>query len=185
MITEAKFKYTLKEMMLTMPLEEINVTALCEKCGCHRQTFYYHFQNIYDLLAAYFLNEKVTGLTESDSIIKALESLIDYSKTNFSFLRSSYNSAAHDLVDDFFYNKMVNKIFLILSKNEEGNLSTNAYRILARRFSRLVSDEFGYQFKDTSITPIKFEKRMKRFVKLSLSTIYPALLKLGKEESKK
>ena len=39
MITEAKFKYALKEMMAESPLEDINVTTLCAKCGCHRQTF--------------------------------------------------------------------------------------------------------------------------------------------------
>ena len=50
MITEAKFKYALKDMMKTMPLEDINVTALCNKIGCHRQTFYYHYQDIYDLI---------------------------------------------------------------------------------------------------------------------------------------
>ena len=39
MITEAKLKYALKELMQTKSLNDINVTTLCEKCGCHRQTF--------------------------------------------------------------------------------------------------------------------------------------------------
>ncbi len=185
MITEAKFKKALKEMMLTLPLEEINVTALCKKCGCHRQTFYYHFQDIYDLLAAFFLNEKVPGLQEADEVEKVLMSLVEYSKNNFAFLRSSYSSAAHDLVDDFFFNKLINKIFNILTTKNNYRLSTNGYRAVARRFSKYVADEFGYHFKDPSMSDIKFEKSMKKFAKASLLTVFPALISLAKEEKKK
>lgn len=185
MTTEAKFKYALKEMMLTMPLEDINVTALCQKCGCHRQTFYYHFQDIYDLLAAYFLNEQVPGLQNAEELDKALETLVDYSKKNFVFLQSSYNSAAHDLVDDFFYNKLVNKIFTILTAKDNYRLSTSGYRSVARRFSRLVADEFGYYFKDASLTMSRFDRGMKKFIKSSLLTVFPALISLSKEEKKR
>lgn len=185
MKTEAKFKYALKEMMLTVPLEDINVTALCKKCGCHRQTFYYHFQNIYDLLASYFLNERVLGLNEADEIDKAMASLIEYSKQNFDFLRSSYNSAAHDLVDDFFYNKMVNKVFNILTKKDAQKLSASGYRSVARRYSRLAADEFGAELKDQSVSLQAFERTIKRFVKASLSLVLPAFVSLAKEEKRK
>lgn len=185
MITEAKFKHALKEMMLTVPLEDINVTALCKKCGCHRQTFYYHFQDIYDLLAAYFLNENVTGLSEANDIPKTLDSLLEYAKKNFDFLRSSYNSAAHDLVDDFFYNKLVSKLFVILSNENKYGLTANGYRAVSRRYSRLLADEFGHLFKDSSATASKFERNMKRFIKASLSTVFLSLVALSKEEKKR
>ncbi len=185
MKTEAKFKKALRDMMLSVPLEDINVTALCKKCGCHRQTFYYHFQDIYDLLAAYFLNESVKGLQEAEELDKALDALIGYSKDNFLFLKSSYNSAAHDLVDDFFFNKLVNKAFNILTSKNNYRLSTNGYRAVARRYSRLVADEFGYYFKDPSMTAQKFEKGIKRFAKASLLTVFPAMISLSKEEKKK
>jgi AcrR family transcriptional regulator len=97
MTTEAKFKYALKEMMLSKPLEEINVTVLCDKCACHRQTFYYHYQDIYDLLAAIFLNEDIEGLDKAKDAKETLLAFFSYAKENFVFLRSSYNSAAHDL----------------------------------------------------------------------------------------
>lgn len=185
MTTEAKFKYALKEMMMTMPLEDINVTALCQKCGCHRQTFYYHFQDIYDLLAAYFLNEQVDGLQNAEELDKALEALMDYSKKNFAFLKSFYNSAAHDLVDDFFYNKLVNKVFTILTSKNNYRLTTNGYRSVARRYSRFVADEFGHYFKDASLTMTRFDKGMKKFIKSSLLTVFPSLISLSKEEKKR
>jgi AcrR family transcriptional regulator len=185
MTTEAKFKYALKDMMLSKPLEEINVTVLCDKCGCHRQTFYYHYQDIYDLLAAIFLNEEVEGMDEAATTKDSLYAFLEYTKANFSFLRSSYNSAAHDLVDDFFYGKILNKIFLLLSNKNEYDLNKNAYRNIARRYAKIVGDEFGYCFKDVNITPAKFDRSMKKFIDASLSTLFPALVELAKEEKKK
>jgi AcrR family transcriptional regulator len=185
MTTEAKFKYALKEMMLSKPLEAINVTLLCEKCDCHRQTFYYHYQDIYDLLAAIFLNEKIEGLDTTSDTKEVLYAFLNYSRENFVFIRSTYNSAAHDLVDDFFYGKIMAKLFIILSAKDNYGLGKDAYRAIARRYSKIVSDEFGYCFKDIDITPARFEKNMKKFIDSSLLTIFPSLLELAREEKKK
>ena len=185
MTTEAKFKYALKEMMLNQPLNEINVTALCEKCKCHRQTFYYHYQDIYDLLAAIYLNEKIPGLASSDDIKTALMCLINYAKENFKFLKSSYNSAAHDLVEDFFLSKVMSKVFAILLNHNNYGLTKDSYRNAARRFARFIGEEFSYSFKDVRISPQKFEKNMKKFVNCAILTVLPSLIELAKEEKRK
>jgi AcrR family transcriptional regulator len=185
MTTEAKFKYALKEMMLSKPLEAINVTVLCDKCGCHRQTFYYHYQDIYDLLSAIFLNESIAGVDEAATDKELLYAFLDYAKTNFVFLRSSYNSAAHDLVDDFFYGKIMAKMFVLLGKNNQYELTKDGCRNVARRYAKIVGDEFGYCFKDVTITPAKFERNMRKFIDASLTSVLPALVTLSKEERKR
>lgn len=185
MTTEAKFKRALKEMMLSKPLSEINVTSLCEACHCHRQTFYYHYQDIYDLLAAIFLNEEVEGLTRGKDVNDVLLAVLQYCKTNFVFLRSSYNSAASDLVDDFIYSKVATQIIAIFNKKNDDELTKSGYRSLSRRFSRIVSDEFGYYFKNVSVTPGRFEKAMRKFITNATAILLPALKELSKEESKK
>ncbi len=185
MTTEARLKYALKEMMLTKSLNEINVTSLCERCGCHRQTFYYHYQDIYDLLAAIFLNEKIPGLNDADDIKGCLNTLIAYAKENYDFIRSSYNSAAHDLVEDFFYTKIMAKVFGILVSNNEYGLTKDQYRTISRRFARFVGDELAYAFKDMRITPLRFEKNTKKFVNCVVLTVLPGFVELSKEEKRK
>ena len=49
--TEKRMCNALKAMMEEKPLEEISVTSLSKKCHVNRQTFYYHFHDIYDLLS--------------------------------------------------------------------------------------------------------------------------------------
>ena len=47
--TKAAFADALKKMMSVKPMEKITVKDLVEICGVNRQTFYYHFDDIYDL----------------------------------------------------------------------------------------------------------------------------------------
>lgn len=49
-ITKRKMAGALKELIRTEPFEKITVSDITEKCGVHRQTFYYHFQDRYELL---------------------------------------------------------------------------------------------------------------------------------------
>ena len=62
MKTEHRLAEALKNMMSELPLEEISVAALTRRCKVNRQTFYYHFNDIYDLLALVFLNEKISTI---------------------------------------------------------------------------------------------------------------------------
>ena len=48
--TKAAFAAALKKMMAVKPMERITVKDLVEICGVNRQTFYYHFDDIFDLL---------------------------------------------------------------------------------------------------------------------------------------
>lgn len=49
--TKILFADTLMKMMKTKELKDIRVGELCEQCGAHRRTFYYHFKDKYDLMA--------------------------------------------------------------------------------------------------------------------------------------
>ena len=40
----------LKKLMTQKPLDKITIQELMEQCGMKRQNFYYHFEDIYDLL---------------------------------------------------------------------------------------------------------------------------------------
>lgn len=182
MMTEAKFKHALRTMILEMPLEEINVKGLCERCHCHRQTFYYHFENIYDLLDAIFLTEEVKGLDNATEPEEVLVALVSYMKENFDFVKAVSASSARDLVIDFVESKITTKLFPLLHLQDNEKLSKDAYRSIARRYAHIVSEEFGQCFKDKAITPLKFERRMKAFVIASLHTVLPALVTLAKEE---
>lgn len=186
MITEAKFKYAIKDMMKSMPLEDINVTALCNKIGCHRQTFYYHYQDIYDLIAAILLNEEPVDDEKLKDVREVLQAFLSYVKENFSFLRATYNSAARDLTDDFIFGKLNAKLFSLWSTPDKPlGLKKEGARTTARRFSHIVADEFGYCFKDPKLTPERFVSRMNKFNQNLIEVVLPALIAMSKKEELK
>lgn len=182
MVTEAKFKIALKEMMKTKRLEEINVTVLCKKCGVHRQTFYYHYQDIYDLIAAIFLNEDLSDAENAKTVKGVLTAFSDYVYENFSFFRSTYNSAARDFTDDFIFGKINATLFSLWSKDKKIGIKKAGIRDAARRYSHIVADEFGYCFKNPRLSPESFKKAMTSFIDLSIATMLPAVMELSKKE---
>ena len=52
-------KTAIKEAFMTLlnkkPFDKITVKEIVEECGINRNTFYYHYEDIYDLLHPFFL----------------------------------------------------------------------------------------------------------------------------------
>ena len=78
MKTEYRLAEALKNMMSEVPLDSISVTSLSKKCHVNRQTFYYHFHDIYDLLALVFLNEKIPHIDECRDSVEMVTAIYNY-----------------------------------------------------------------------------------------------------------
>ena len=48
--TKRALAASLKKLAAKKPLDKITVIDITEDCGVNRQTFYYHFQDIFDLV---------------------------------------------------------------------------------------------------------------------------------------
>ena len=186
MTTESKFKVALKALMQGKSIDDISVTVLCKKCGCHRQTFYYHYQDIYDLIADILLNEDLSVFEKTTTVPDSLKVFLDYLVENFVFYRATYISSAHDLPDEFIFGKLRTKFLDILSKERKNYelKKLNDCRAAARRFARIVSDEFGDSFKESNVTPEKFKNRMKKFSERAVSMLLPTIINMSREEEK-
>ncbi len=57
--TKQKLAEALKEEMKHKSFDKIKISALLEKCDITRPTFYYHFQDIYELMYWMFDNDAV------------------------------------------------------------------------------------------------------------------------------
>ena len=51
MLTKRAMVAALRELLATKPFERITVAEIARRCGINRQTFYYHFHDIYDLVS--------------------------------------------------------------------------------------------------------------------------------------
>ena len=64
--TERAIIETLNELLKERTIDKITVKDLTEACGISRNTFYYHFHDIYEVLTTYFVEQ-------TDAILKAHE----------------------------------------------------------------------------------------------------------------
>lgn len=66
--TKAKMANALKELMQTNTFEKITVSDITNTCKVHRQTFYYHFQDRYELLDWLIYNELLVPFVDNFSL---------------------------------------------------------------------------------------------------------------------
>lgn len=110
MKTQHRLALTLKTLMAELPLDEISVQLLTKKCKVNRQTFYYYFHDIYDLLAQVFLDEEIEGIEESKNYTELLSKIYEYYVANKAFVDAVLISGGKDLFQEFIYN-----IFYVIS----------------------------------------------------------------------
>ncbi len=65
LITKKAIATSVKELMRKKQLQKISVADIVENCGINRQTFYYHFQDKYDLVDWIYYNEVVSAVTQN------------------------------------------------------------------------------------------------------------------------
>lgn len=89
--TEVKIADALKALMETKSFEKISVAAITNFCNMHRQTFYYHFTDKYELLDWICKKELIDPLTEDfslDNMYDKLDAMFTTMQNNQSFYRS-------------------------------------------------------------------------------------------------
>ncbi|WP_179394651.1 TetR/AcrR family transcriptional regulator C-terminal domain-containing protein [Lacticaseibacillus absianus] len=100
--TKHLLAHTLRDMMATTALDHITINALTQRAGVTRNTFYYHFEDIYSLLAWVYEQEIVTQMEKYAQIDRwdtAYAMLLDYIDDNRSFCLASFNSVGRDLLE--------------------------------------------------------------------------------------
>lgn len=93
------------ELSKQMPIEKITVKKVTDHIGITRNTFYYHYQDIYDLLDEIVLTkaQKLFVLDEDnlqDSWKSNLRFMGQYAKKNETFIRNLYQSMGRDAFGD-------------------------------------------------------------------------------------
>lgn len=145
MKTEHRLAEILKEMMADTPLDEISVTMLVKKCKVNRQTFYYHFHDIYDLLTLVFLDEHIPDIENANDIKKMIKSIFTYYQKNHGFIDAALNSAGKDLFEEFIYNATYKTILKIVNEQHDSKkLHANDRKAIARFYSQAYSHTIVY-----------------------------------------
>lgn len=145
MKTEYRLAVALKDLMSEQPLDTISVTTIAKKAHIRRQTFYYHFHDIFDLLTLVFLDEKIPNITECKNYKELLESIFKYYKKNEKFIDATLSSAGKELFIEFLYNIFyTSTLRFSLNYEVEKNVTSIDSKNIARFYASAFSQTIAY-----------------------------------------
>ena len=95
----------LKVLMAERPMDKITISDLTAICKIRRQSFYYHFEDIYDLLRWMFQNEAISLLQQHEGALLWQEGLLQlfrYLEENRAVCLCALKSMGRDHIKRFF-----------------------------------------------------------------------------------
>lgn len=120
--TKIELANAFKELAKKKEMNKISITDLIKLCNVNRNTFYYHFEDIYELIIWMFNEEIKKIIDEADKTDARtfLNSIFTYVESNKHILNSAYNSFGIEqfrkLLYPYFYS-ILNKVILVETHN--------------------------------------------------------------------
>ena len=113
---------TFREMLEKSPLDKITVTNIIEKCGINRNTFYYYFRDIYDLLDSFFKEEleKVIEANAAESLQNLLKAVMQMVKDNRQIVYHIFNSLNRNQLERYLFDSTNRHMYELVKKEAEG-----------------------------------------------------------------
>lgn len=119
-VTKNRLAQSLKKHMIKKPLDKITIKELTEDCNLNRQTFYYHFQDIYELTTWMFHQETLMILNQKQDAQNWQDSLhliLNYIDANKPFWKSALDNVGTIKLKEIFYENAAHMIHLIIMEH--------------------------------------------------------------------
>lgn len=104
--TKKLLAMAMKDMLSKRTLDKITVKDLVEVCEIKRQTFYYHFSDIYDLLEWIYFTEAEKAIGKNRTYATWMEGfyqVFEYVNENKKFVENTYRSVSREYLETFLY----------------------------------------------------------------------------------
>ena len=121
--TKKAFATSLKKLLSQRPLDKIKISDITEDCEVNRQTFYYHFKDIYDLLEWTYTNEATRALGDKktyDTWQEGFYEIFEYILENKVFVSNTYNSISRDYLERYLYNETYYLLLGVIEEKSKG-----------------------------------------------------------------
>lgn len=104
-ITKKALAEAMKDLMQQVPLSQISISDICQRCQMHRKSFYYHFKDKYDLVNWIFYSEFFTAFARQDRALDIWECLgetFDYFYQNKRFYKNALSVQGQNSFYEYF-----------------------------------------------------------------------------------
>ena len=101
-----EIKNSFIKLLTERPISQITVKDIVEDCGVNRNSFYYHFQDIYDLVEWTCIEDTEKVLKENrtyDTWQEGFLSVFDLAKKDKTFIDNIYRSVSLEMFEQYLY----------------------------------------------------------------------------------
>jgi len=130
---------SLKKLLETKPLSKITISDITNGCNVNRNTFYYHFRDIYDLVEWIFkdsgehiLDGKKTFETWREGFLNVLNYVLD----NKEFVQNTFRSIGKGHLFNFLYKNTYTILYDIINEKSKSIEISEDYKEFIASFYR-------------------------------------------------
>ena len=105
-LTEQALQAAFIGLLNERPLDKITVRDITDACGVSRNTFYYHYHDVYDLLEEMFAKEEERMLSDLRDVSTMREGFTEatrFAMENRQAIYHIYNSMSRDMLTRYLY----------------------------------------------------------------------------------
>lgn len=183
--TKKKLAASLKKFMMSKSLNKITVTDIIKDCGVNRKTFYYHFEDIYDLLKWILEQEAVEVVKKFDLMLDYKEAILfvmNYVENNAHILACAYDTLGREEMRRFL-NQDFNSIVETLIDNVEKNLGL----CVDKKFKKFLCNMYTEALAGILIEAFKrpqkqYKEQIVEYISIVIYSSLPEILKNAPNE---
>lgn len=135
---ENKIQETFLKLVKKYSLEEIDVSKICSSLKITRQSFYYHYKNIYDLIFAIYINKKLVA-SNLASLKEIVLDLLDFLYKDEFFNKEVAESNVSSVLKEYCFSYLFQSLSLYLIKFE--NIDSYINRKISKFYALSISEE--------------------------------------------
>ena len=120
--TKKELAAALKRQMARKPINKITVRELVAKCGINRNSFYYHFEDIYALFKRMVEAEAVEIIKQYDLMMdyhEVINFVLDYVESNQYLLANAYNAIGQAGLERFLYLDFISCLGMLIEQGAQ------------------------------------------------------------------
>lgn len=137
-ITKKALGNELKSLMLKKNINQISITELVNQCGLNRQTFYYHFADIYDLLQWIYQNEILLDENMEYTLenwCTILHTILINLKHQEKFVLATVKSLPLDKIEGYVFKAFYEALYYIFTSEIDLELSDQDKMLICKFYS--------------------------------------------------
>ncbi len=144
--TEKLIQEKFLKLLETRNIDEIDINMICDSLDIKRQTFYYHYKNLYEVIYSIYYVEKIKDkVTDFNSMIS---NAISYLYKKEWFNREVINSNAKDILSEFIFSYLFKELQKYLVKFK---LNNDQKKKEARFIGKAISEYILHLFENEDL----------------------------------